>query len=109
MADLMKGKIAAITGAASGMGRSAAQRFARSGHPVAMLDIQASWSRSLCSGPSGSRTNNGPSNRTGTSKSSGTSGAVTSQSSVGPWASTSWHFVRRTTASRAAASARCSE
>ena len=36
------------------------------------LDIQASWSRSLWSGPSGSRWKPGPSKRTGTTNSSGT-------------------------------------
>jgi len=39
-----------------------------------MLDIHATWSRSLCSGPSGSRRNPLPSNVAGGAKSTGTNG-----------------------------------
>ena len=41
-----------------------------------MLDIQATWSRSLCSGPSGSGRNPSPTKLVGASKSSGTNGSV---------------------------------
>ena len=48
-----------------------------------MLDDQAAWSRSLCSGPSGSRTNVSVTSRSGTVKSSGTKAIVRRESSLG--------------------------
>ena len=42
---VITGRPVMITGAASGIGRSLAQRLSRSGSPVAIADIDEAWTR----------------------------------------------------------------
>src|ERR1700733_15829173 len=45
----LQGEVAVVTGAASGIGRSVAERFAQAGAGVAMIDRDESQGRAVCS------------------------------------------------------------